>query len=60
MILYTEERKNKSDPLQMERVALVCVCEQRGKRESREEVGLSFLPDMLIIHEKPLLLVNGL
>ena len=59
MILYTKAQKNRSGPYQKVRAAPV-VCEQRGKRESREEVGLSFLPDMLIIHDRSLSLVNGL
>ena len=59
MILYTKVQKNRSGPYLLVR-AVPVVCEQRGKRESREEVGLSFLPDMFIIHDRSPSLVNGL
>ena len=58
-MLFPAGTHNRSGPYLSIRAASV-VCEQRGKRESREEVGLSFLPDILIIHVNPLPMVNGL
>ncbi len=56
----TTKQKKQQRACQKTGSLLFFVCEQRGKRESREEVGLSILPDVIIIHDGTLSLVNGL